>query len=127
MASSPHLPYILSCFTKLSEEIGSPIITASPKQVFLYSLHLALPSLQFFTVEMQVISKVLPTSFTVAITDLFREVRHLAVLRLGWSCVFSFAFLVLFPPSPTSQLGQAEISPLSLTPLLPVVEVHAKL
>lgn len=32
-----------------------------------------------------------------------------------------------FPPSLRSQLQQAEISPLSLTPLLPVVEVHAQL
>lgn len=126
MVYSPHLPYILSCFIKLSEEISSLISTASPKQLFLYSLHVALPSLQFLIVEMQVISKVLPRSFTVAITDFFREVRNLAVLRLGRSCVFSFAFLILFPPSLTSQLEQVEISPLSLTPLLPVVEVHAQ-
>lgn len=129
MVSSSHLPYILRCFIKLSEEISSLINTASPKQVFLclYSLHVALPSLQFLIVAMQVISKVLPMSFTVAITDFFREVRNLAVLRLGRSCVFSFAFLILFPPTLTSQLEQAEISPLSLTPLLPVVELHAQL
>lgn len=90
----------------------------------LYSLHVALP---FLKVETQVISKVVPLSFAIAITDFFREVRNLAVLRLGRSCVFSFAFLILLPPSLTSLLEQAEIGPSSLTALLPMAEINVQL
>lgn len=125
MVSSPHLPHLFSCFTKLPE-ISSLISAACLKQL-LYSLHVALPSLQFLTAKMQVISKVVPLSFAIATTDFFREVRNLAVLRLGRSCVSSFAVLILFPPRLTSQLEQVEISPLSFMSLFPVVEVHAKL
>lgn len=90
-SSSPHLPYISSCFIKLSE-ISSLISTACPKEVFLclYSLYLALPSLQFSAVQMQVISRVVPLSFAIAVTHFFREVRNLAVPRLGRSHVLSF-------------------------------------
>lgn len=80
------------------------------------SLNVALPSLQFLAVQMQVILKVVPLSFAIAVTHFFREVRNLAVLRLGRSYVLSFTFLILLPPSLTSLLEQAEISPSSLTP-----------
>lgn len=86
MVSSPHLPHLFSCFTKLPK-ISSLISAACLKQL-LYSLHVALPSLQFLTAEMQVISKVLPLGFAIATTDFFREVRNLAVLRWGRSCIF---------------------------------------
>lgn len=125
--SSPHLPYISSCFIKLSEEISSLISTACPKEAFLYSLYLALPSLQFSAVQMQVISRVVPLSFAIAVTHFFREVRNLAVPRLGRSCVLSFAFLILLPPSLMCLLEQAEISPSALTPLLPMAEIHVQL
>lgn len=99
MVYSPHLPYLLSCFIKFTEEITSLISAVSSKQVFSCSLHVALPSFQFLMVAMQVISKVLPMSFAIATTDFFREVRNLAVLRLGRSRVFAFAFLTVFHPA----------------------------
>lgn len=79
------------------------------------------------SIQMQVISKVVPLSFAIAVTHFSREVRNLAVVRLGRSRILSFAFLIFLPPSLRSLLEQAGISPSGLTPLLPMAEIHVQL